>query len=78
MSGFLHRVDVYGFLRPTVDASSSVDDIYVSPSQIRKHNLKEGDFITGQVRPPKKHGDKEEFYSALLKIEQINNQPAHL
>lgn len=59
----------FGFLR-SVDGnfSNSQNDSYVSATQIRKFGLREGDIITGQVRPPK---DKERYY-ALLKIEAIN------
>ncbi len=61
--------DGYGFLR-SVDYNylPSPDDIYVSPSQIKKFVLKTGDTIKGQVRPPK---EAERFY-ALLKVEQVN------
>ncbi|MGM0624228.1 MAG: transcription termination factor Rho [Campylobacterota bacterium] len=59
----------FGFLR-SIDGnfSNSENDSYVSATQIRKFGLREGDIITGQVRPPK---DKERYY-ALLKIEAIN------
>ena len=68
VSGFLHiAADGYGFLRPTVEASAAADDIYVSPSQIRRFDLKTGAHITGLARPPR----MEEVYHALLKIEQI-------
>lgn len=61
--------DGYGFLR-SVDYNylPSPDDIYVSPSQIKKFNLRTGDTVRGQVRPPK---DGERFY-ALLKVEDVN------
>jgi len=61
--------DGYGFLR-AVDAnfSDSQNDAYVSNTQIRKFGLRNGDIVTGQVRPPK---DQERYY-ALLKIEAIN------
>ena len=61
--------DGYGFLR-SVDYNylPSPDDIYVSPSQIKKFNLRTGDFISGQVRPPK---DGERFY-ALLRVEDVS------
>ncbi len=63
--------DGFGFLR---SASSSYlagpDDIYMSPSQIRRFNLRTGDTVTGQIRPPK---DSERYF-ALLKIEEINHQ----
>jgi len=59
--------DGYGFLRP-FGYLPSEDDIYVSPSQIRKFDLRTGDLITGQARPPK---DSEKFF-ALLRIESVN------
>lgn len=61
--------DGYGFLRSAnYNYLPSPDDIYVSPSQIKKFNLKTGDTIAGQVRPPK---EGERFY-ALLRIETVN------
>src|SRR5881227_3056054 len=64
--------DGYGFLRsPDYNYLPSPDDIYVSPSQIRKFNLRTGDTIEGTVRPPK---DGERFF-ALLKVDKINYQP---
>ncbi len=63
--------DGYGFLRPFTYVPSQ-DDIYVSPSQIRKFDLRTGDRVGGQVRPPK---DNERFF-ALLKVEHVNNFPA--
>ncbi len=62
--------DGYGFLRPFAYVPSQ-DDIYVSPSQIRKFDLKTGDRVSGQVRPPK---DNERFF-ALLKVEGVNGFP---
>jgi transcription termination factor Rho len=61
--------DGFGFLRAT-DANymPGPDDIYVSPSQIRRFNLRTGDTIAGQIRPPKQG----ERYFALLKVAQIN------
>ncbi|ADI03046.1 MAG TPA: transcription termination factor Rho [Syntrophothermus lipocalidus] len=59
--------DGYGFLRPFAYLPSQ-DDIYVSPSQIRKFDLRTGDRVSGQVRPPK---DSERFF-ALLKVEKVN------
>ena len=61
--------DGFGFLRaPDVGYLPSQDDIYVSPSQIRKFQLRTGDTISGIVRPPK-NGEK---YFALIKIEAVN------
>ena len=63
----------YGFLRSSsYNYLQSTDDIYVSPSQIRKFDLRTGHEVQGQIRPPKKGGDKDEFYFALLKIEKVN------
>lgn len=61
--------DGFGFLR-AVDYNylPSPDDIYISPSQIRRFNLKTGDTISGEVRPPKE-GEK---YFALLKVDTVN------
>ncbi|BBA84770.1 transcription termination factor Rho [endosymbiont of Pachyrhynchus infernalis] len=61
--------DGFGFLR-SVNSSylAGPDDIYISPSQIKKFNLKTGDTISGKIRPPK-DGEK---YFALLKIDEIN------
>lgn len=59
----------YGFLRsPDFNYLPGPDDIYVSPSQIKRFDLKNGDTISGQVRPPK----ESERYFALLKIEAVN------
>ena len=61
--------DGFGFLRsPTSSYLAGPDDIYVSPSQIRRFGLKTGDSISGKIRPPK---DSERYF-ALLKIDQIN------
>ena len=63
--------DGYGFLRsPDFNYMPGPDDIYVSPSQIKRFNLKTGHLISGQIRPPK---SKERFY-ALLKVERINEE----
>ena len=61
--------DGFGFLRsPTSSYLAGPDDIYVSPSQIRRFGLKTGDSISGKIRPPK---DGERYF-ALLKIDEIN------
>ena len=61
--------DGFGFLRaPDYNYLPGPDDIYVSPSQIRRFNLRTGDTISGQIRPPKEG----ERYFALLKVETIN------
>src|SRR5438034_806714 len=61
--------DGFGFLRaPDYNYLPGPDDIYVSPSQIRRFDLRTGDTISGQVRPPK---DSERYF-ALLKVESIN------
>jgi transcription termination factor Rho len=63
--------DGFGFLRsPDYNYLPGPDDIYVSPSQIRKFDLRTGDMLSGQIRPPKE-GEK---YFALLKIETINGE----
>ena len=63
--------DGYGFLRsPDFNYMPGPDDIYVSPSQIKRFNLKTGHLISGQIRPPK---SKERFY-ALLKVQTINEE----
>jgi len=68
--------DGYGFLRSTnYNYLPSPDDIYVSPSQIKKFLLRTGDSVSGQVRPPK---DAERFF-ALLKVEAVNGcSPAEI
>lgn len=61
--------DGFGFLRsPNYNYLPSPDDIYVSPSQIRRFNLRTGDSISGHIRPPKEG----ERYFALLKVESVN------
>ncbi|HXE91193.1 MAG TPA: transcription termination factor Rho [Terriglobales bacterium] len=62
--------DGYGFLRsPDYNYLPGPDDIYVSPSQIRRFDLRTGDTISGQVRPPKEG----ERYFALVKVEAVNS-----
>ncbi len=61
--------DGFGFLRsPNYNYLPSPDDIYVSPSQIRRFNLRTGDSVSGEIRPPKEG----ERYFALLKVEAVN------
>lgn len=61
--------DGFGFLRaPDYNYLPGPDDIYVSPSQIRRFNLKTGDTVSGQIRPPK----ESEKYFALLKVDKVN------
>jgi len=61
--------DGYGFLRsPNYNYLPGPDDIYISPSQIKRFNLRTGDTVTGQIRPPK---DNERFF-ALLRVEAVN------
>ncbi len=61
--------DGYGFLRSAdYNYLPSPDDIYVSPSQIKRFNLRTGDFVSGQIRPPK---EGERFF-ALLRVEAVN------
>jgi len=63
--------DGYGFLRsPDFNYLPGPDDIYVSPSQIKRFGLKTGHLISGQIRPPK---SKERYY-ALLKVETVNEK----
>ena len=63
--------DGYGFLRsPDFNYLPGPDDIYVSPSQIKRFGLKTGHLISGQIRPPK---SKERYY-ALLKVETVNEE----
>lgn len=59
----------YGFLRST-NYTSGPDDIYVSPSQIKRFDIREGDVVSGQIRPPKEN----ENYFALLKVEAVNEE----
>ncbi|MBW2057455.1 MAG: transcription termination factor Rho [Deltaproteobacteria bacterium] len=61
--------DGFGFLRaPDYNYLPGPDDIYISPSQIRRFNLKTGDTVSGQIRPPK---DTERYF-AMLKVESVN------
>ncbi|MFT3791034.1 MAG: transcription termination factor Rho [Rudaea sp.] len=64
--------DGFGFLRtPDESYLAGPDDIYISPSQIRRFNLRTGDYLAGTVRPPKEG----ERYFALLKVDSINGEP---
>ncbi len=61
--------DGFGFLRaPDYNYLPGPDDIYISPSQIRRFNLRTGDTVSGQIRPPK---DTERYF-AMLKVEMVN------
>jgi len=68
--GVLEKLpDGFGFLRaPDFNYLPGPDDIYISPSQIRRFNLRTGDTVSGQIRPPK----ESERYFALLKVEAVN------
>jgi transcription termination factor Rho len=68
--------DGFGFLRsPDYNYLPSPDDIYVSPSQIRRFGLKQGNIVAGQIRPPK----ESEKYFALLRVEAVNFEaPDHV
>ncbi|MGE5130219.1 MAG: Rho termination factor N-terminal domain-containing protein, partial [Sphingomonadaceae bacterium] len=64
--------DGFGFLRsPDTSYLASTDDIYVSPSQIRRFNLHTGDTIEGEIRTPK---DGERYF-ALVKVDKVNGEP---
>jgi len=64
--------DGYGFLRSMrYDYAPSADDVYVSASQTRRFNLRTGDVVRGEIRPP----SEKEKYFALLKIEAVNGRP---
>ncbi len=64
--------DGFGFLRsPSCSYMPGPDDIYVSPSQIRRFSLRKGDIVSGQIRPPK----EAERYFALLKVTEIGFEP---
>ena len=71
-SGYLEVLaDGFGFLRsPNYCYLPCPEDIYLSPSQIRRFSLKTGDFVAGQIRPPR---EKERFF-AMLKVESINHE----
>ena len=76
VSGVLEKLpDGFGFLRsPRFDYISGPDDIYISPSQIRRFGLKTGDTVSGIIRKPK-DGEK---YFALLKVDKVNyKDPIH-
>jgi len=63
--------DGFGFLRsPNYNYLPGPDDIYVSPSQVKKFGLRTGDTVSGQIRPPKEN----EKYFALLKVEMVNGE----
>jgi transcription termination factor Rho len=65
--------DGFGFLRsPESNYLPGSDDIYVSPSQIRRFDLRTGDTVSGTIRPPK----ESERYFALLKVDTVNDAPA--
>ena len=72
--GVVERMpDGYGFMRaPDSSYLPGPDDVYVSPSQIRRFSLRTGDTVSGQVRPPK----DQERYFALLKVNQVNFEPS--
>jgi len=64
--------DGFGFLRaPEYNYLPGPDDVYVSPSQIRRFDLRTGDTVSGQIRPPKEG----EWYFALIKVDAINFEP---
>jgi len=64
--------DGYGFLRSAeYSYLASPDDVYVSPSQIRRFGLRKGQIVKGLIRPPK----ETETYFAMLKVEEVNGQP---
>ena len=57
--------------RAGIQLSAGPDDVYVSPSQIRRFDLRTGDTVSGQIRPPKEG----ERYFALIKVDAINFEP---
>src|SRR5580700_2789068 len=63
--------DGYGFLRaPDCNYLPGPDDVYVSPAQIRRFNLRTGDHVKGSIRPPK----ESERYFALIRVDTINSE----
>ena len=76
LEGVLERMpEGYGFLRsPAYSYLPGPEDVYVSPSQIRRFGLRIGDYVEGEIRPPK---EKERFF-AMLKVESINGEPPEL
>ena len=67
--------DGFGFLRaPDYNYLPGPDDIYISPSQVRRFNLRTGDTVSGQIRPPK---DTERYF-AMLKVELVNYEDPEL
>ena len=67
--------DGFGFLRsPEYSYQSSPDDVYVSPSQIRRFGLRKGQVVRGLIRPPK----ETETYFALLRVEEVNGRDTAL
>ena len=71
MEGVLEIIqsEGYGFLRP-INYSPSKEDIYISQSQIRRFDLRNGDKVTGKVRPPKEN----ERYYGLLQVDAVNGE----
>jgi transcription termination factor Rho len=69
----------FGFLRSAnYNYLPSQEDIYVSPAQVRRFGLRTGHVVRGQIRPPKRGGEKDERLFALLKIESVNGQDPEL
>src|SRR5690606_21934687 len=75
MEGILEIIpnEGFGFLRP-INYSPSMEDIYISASQIRKFDLRNGDKVSGKVRPPKEN----ERYYGLLHVEAVNGEDPEL
>lgn len=65
------KADGYGFLRANQPHTQGMDDIYISPSQIKRFRLRNGDEVSGYVRPPNE-GEKN---SALIRVEAVNDDP---